>query len=126
MKEFIYSEVYSHDKDEPKKFIFCIGPSETVCIIEIGPIMYTAFDWETGKTTGFEFVTQEKFKEIIAFHDNTDNHCPMLKQGWIGLAIDIWEDMSDFIIYDTKEEAEKAASSYLENYLKDIKPVKCG
>ena len=100
--------------NEPKKYIFIVSPpGDIVRIVEIGPISYSGFN-EDGQPTVFEFISQEKFQDVILFHQATENHCPMLQQCWLSQYIDLWEDTSDFIIYDTEEEAKKAGDIFRE------------
>jgi len=98
---------------EPKKYIFIVSPMDNIHIIEISPISYGGFN-QDGQPTVFEFISQEKFQDVILFHQATDNHCPILKQCWLSQYIDLWEDASDFIIYDTEEEAKKAGDIFKE------------
>lgn len=93
---------------EPCKYIFILSPMNSVSIVELFPVTYGRF--VKNVPTYFEFITQEQFNKVIAFHQNINNHCPMLRQCWLSTGIDLWEDMSDFVIYDTKEEALAAGN----------------
>lgn len=99
--------------DEPVKYIFLFGPPgfNTAYIIEMSWISTAGY----GKNTVHEFISQEDFNEIIKFHSTVKYHCPILKQSWLASSIDLWEDSSDFVIYNTRDEAIAAAKKYKEN-----------
>lgn len=100
---------------EPVKYIFIISPVDNTYIVKIKPIAFTGFD-KDGNPRVFDFISQEKFQDVIGFHQATDNHCPFLRQGWLSSEIDLWEDNSDFVIYDTEEQAKEAAKKFKNKY----------
>lgn len=97
---------------EPVKYIFLFGPQgfDTVYIIEMSWI------FTSGNEEGpvYEFMPQEDFNDVISFHSAVKYHCPILQQSWLASGIDLWEDTSDFIIYNTRDEAIAAAKKYKE------------
>jgi len=100
---------------EPRKYIFTnhyVSDSDTFDIIEIGPILY-GFDFSKRDSSSYTFFTQEEFTNVINFHRSIKNHCPFLRQEWLGRSIDIWETASDYILYDSEEAAIIAAGIYL-------------
>ena len=98
--------------NEPKKYIFILGINDKIDIVELSWVMCSGFDYKTGEATVFEFIDQERFNKVIQFHQDTENHCPFLSQSWLSRKIDLWESSSDFIIYDTEEEAKKAGALF--------------
>ena len=89
-------------------FTFCIfHDDEEPSIIEIGPVANCGSEFPI-------YTSNEDFKRIILFHSDTENHCPMLSQGWISRAIDTWEEYSDWILYDTIHGALDAAIKFKE------------
>jgi hypothetical protein len=92
------------------KYIFTFSifhKDEEPSIIEVGPVANCVSEFPI-------YTSNEDFARIIRFHSDTENHCPMLSQGWISRAIDTWEEYSDWILYDTKQTAVDAATKFKE------------
>ena len=94
---------------EPKKFIFAFGPAgfDFVSVIEMSPILY-------GGPAYYEFISQERFRKVIDFHSDLGNHSPIFSQSWLAAGLDLWEDVSDWIIYNSETECASAAAKFQE------------
>jgi hypothetical protein len=90
-----------------RKYIYVtsIWPGLKHSIVELEAVLYTQ-DREI-------FIESSELARIAGWHSEIRNHSPFMNPGWLSRSIDTWEENSNWVLYDTREEAELAAIAYL-------------